>query len=702
MALIGKIRKHSWLLVVLIGGALAGFVIMDMTGSGLTGGGQIPPLVEVDGEKVDWMEFQRAESILYTGSAVDVFSRRNYLYNYFVDRAIVQQESEANGLAVPVDELMDLQFGNNLSSLIQQRFANPNTGMVDRTQLNSIRQSIDQGQLTPQLREYWAYQEKEIITERLTNKLTNLVSKALYTPTWMVEQTNEDQTIRTDFEYVGIPYEEIPDSEVSVTDGDLKQYLTENQGEYYNPDELRTVNFVSFEVTPTAKDSADLLQEIKDQIAEFKVTENDTQFVENYYGSFDPAYVKREMVSPIIADSVFQLPAGTIVGPYLEANAYRAVKIRGRMMVPDSVHARHILRRAQTIEQYQAAQKTADSLVAVLQSGEQSFDSLAALYTQDPTGTLNGGDLGNVGLGTFVKEFNDLVFYDAELNKPYTVVTQFGVHVIEVLGRTYETKDEGVQLAYLNLPIIPSENTQDSIYDQVLDFVGNYRKLDEVRTALADFPGKTLQLTTPFKKNDYTLSALGSGQTSREIIRWAYDPATEVNDVSPEVYIYQEPTLFFNNRYVVASLANITPKGPATLESVRPTIEGLVKNHKKAQILIKNLEGSDLAKASQTYSVPIDTARGVNFLTDFIANLGEEPAVAAHARMAPLNEISKPIEGVRAVYLIRPFNRTEVTPPNVATLRQSYTNQMASQAKAGLIQSLRKQADIDDMRYTFY
>jgi peptidyl-prolyl cis-trans isomerase D len=702
MALIGKIRKHSWLLVVMIGGALAGFVIMDMTGSGLTGGGQIPPLVKVDGEKVDWMEFQRAESILYTGSAVDVFSRRNYLYNYFVDRAIVQQESEANGLAVPVDELMDLQFGNNLSSLIQQRFANPNTGMVDRTQLNSIRQSINQGQLTPQLREYWAYQEKEIITERLTNKLTNLVSKGLYTPTWMVELTNEDQTIRTDFEYVGIPYEEVPDSEVSVTDADVKQYLAEHQGEYFNPDELRTVNFVSFEVTPTAKDSTDLLQEINDQIAEFEVTENDTQFVENYYGSFDPAYVKREMVSPIIADSVFQLPVGTVVGPYLEANAYRAVKIRGRMMVPDSVHARHILRRAQTIEQYQAAQKTADSLVAVLQSGEQSFDSLAALHTQDPTGMLNGGDLGIVGQGTFVKEFNDLVFYDAELNKPYTVVTQFGVHVIEVLGRTYETKDEGVQLAYLNLPIIPSENTQDSIYDQVLEFVGNYRKLDEVRTALADFPGKTLQLTTPFKKNDYTLSTLGSGQTSRDIIRWAYDPATEVNDVSPEVYIYQEPTLFFNNRYVVTSLASITPKGPATLESVRPTIEGLVKNQKKAQILIKNLEGSDLAQASQTYSVPVDTARGVNFLTDFIANLGEEPAVAAYARMAPLNEVSKPIEGVRAVYLIRPFNRTEVTPPNVATLRQSYTNQMASQAKAGLIQSLRKQADIDDMRYTFY
>ncbi|MBK8502681.1 MAG: SurA N-terminal domain-containing protein [Saprospiraceae bacterium] len=253
MALIGKIRKHSWLLIVLIGGALAGFVIMDMTGSGLTSGGQIPALVEVDGEKVDWNEFQNAERILYTGSTTDVFSRRNYLYNYYVDKALVNKEADALGLGVPVEELMDLQFGNNLSPLIQQRFANPNTGAVDRTQLNSIKQTIDQGQLTPNLREYWAHQEKEIITERLTNKLTTLVSKGLYTPTWMVEANNADQTVRTDFLYVRVPYEEVPETDVKVTDSDLKNYLSQHQGEYHNDEETRTVNFLTFDVLPTKK-----------------------------------------------------------------------------------------------------------------------------------------------------------------------------------------------------------------------------------------------------------------------------------------------------------------------------------------------------------------------------------------------------------------------------------------------------------------
>jgi len=675
---------------------------MDMTG--MNGpGAETPILVEVDGEKVQWNEFQNAERILYTGSAADVFSRRNYLYNYFVDRTIVNEEAEANGLAVPIEELMDLQFGNNISSLIQQRFADPQTGQVDRTQLNSIRQMINTGQLTPSLRELWAYQEKEVITERLTNKLTNLVSKGLYTPTWLVESTNADQTVRTDFTYIRVPFEEVPENEIKVTDADLKSYLNEHQGEYTNKEELRTINYVSFDVKPTAADTTSILSDLEELMAEFRIADNDTLFVENNYGTVDFAYIQKGAINPVVVDSVFQLPIGSVYGPYLEGNQYKAVKILDRMTVPDSVRTRHILRRAQTLEQYQAAQKTADSLRNLIASGEMSFDSLAVQFTQDPSGTINGGDLGTVGLGGFVKPFNDLAFFDAELNKPYTVITEFGVHVVEVLERIYETKEEGAQLAYLVSPIIPSETTQDSIYDHVLEFVGNNRDAETLKANLAGMPNVSLQTATPVEKNAFTLSGLGSGQTSRDIIRWAFDPATEVDQVSPEVFIYQEPSLYFNNRYVVASLGRVIPKGPSTLESVRPTIEGLVKNRKKAEYLKKELQGkSDLESVSATYSVTIDTARGVNFLTDFISKLGEEPSVASAARSAALNQVSAPIEGTRGVYLIKPFNRTEVTPPNVATLRKSYTNQLATQTKAGLMQSLRENADIEDKRYTFY
>ncbi len=702
MALIGTIRKHSWLLVVAIGLALAAFVIMDMTGQGGPMG-SIPSLVEVNGKKVDWMEFQNAERILYTGSAADVFSRRNYLYNYFVDRTIIGDEADVNGLAVPRDELIDLQFGNNLSALIQQRFANPQTGQVDRQQLNNIRQNISQGQLDPNLRELWAYQEKEIINERLTDKLMNIVSKGLYTPTWQVELTHDDQNVRTDFVFVRVPYEEVPENDIKVTDSDLKDYLSEHQVEYFNKEEVRNVDFISFDVKPTRKDTSDLLAEINGLIEEFKITENDTQFIENNYGTYDPAYVKKAAISAQVADSVFALPTGTVIGPYIEGNAYRAVKVIDRMVVPDSVHARHILRRAQTLPEYQAAQKTADSLIAVLESGTVTFDSLATQFTQDPTGTLNGGDLGNVGLGTFVKPFNDLVFYSAELSKPYAVITQFGVHVVEVLDRTYNSREEGAQVAYLNLPIIPSEATQDSIYDDVLDFVSNHRSKADLEAAVASNPALSIQSATPVEKSAYTLNVLGSGQTSRDIIRWAYEPSTNVDDVSPEVYIYQEPTLYYNNRYVVASLAGIQHEGPMSLSDVRPTIEGLVKNHKKAQLLLDELKGtSDLATVTQTYNIPVDTARGVNFLTDFIANLGEEPSVAAYARRLALEEVSPPIEGVRGVYVIKPFNRTEPGEPNIASLRNTFTGQKSSQTKGGIMQSLRENADIVDHRYTFY
>ncbi len=703
MALIGKIRKNSWLLVLVIGLALAAFVIMDMTGQGGPGGQELT-LVEVDGEKVGWAEFQQAERILYTGSEVDVFSRRNYLYNYFVDRAIVQDEAEANGLQVPKEELMDMQFGSNLSQLVQQRFANPQTGQVDRNQLNNIRSSIDQGTLSPQLRELWAYQEKEIITERLTDKLIKLVEQGLYTPTWMVEAVNQDQTVRTDFLFVRVPYEEVPENDIDVSESDLRSYLKQHQAEYSTDVETRVIDYLIYDVQPTPADTAMHLQSINNYIEEFKVTENDTLFVETNLGSFDQAYVKKSELSAQIADTVFEVATGSVVGPYIENNAYRAVKVIDRMNVADSVHARHILRQAQTLEQYQAAQKTADSLIQLIESGQHTFDSLAVNFNQGSMSvTLNGGDLGNIARNGFVKPFNDLVFYNAEIGKVYTVITEFGVHVVEVLDRTYESNEEAAQVAYIEVPIIPSDETQSAIYDQVLDVVSNNRTLTDLRSVIADNPALRIQSSAPVKENDFTIGNLGPEQSSRDIIRWAYEPSTEAGDVSPEVFVYQEPALYYNNKYVVAGLNKIMSAGEADLENVRATIEGLVKNQKKAALLIEELKDTkDLNRVAEIYSVPIDTAKGVNFLADFIANLGEEPNVAASAQKVPLNEVSAPIEGVRGVYMIMPINRTEANPPNVPSLRQSFTNQLANQTKAGLMQSLRENAKIEDDRYRFY
>jgi peptidyl-prolyl cis-trans isomerase D len=705
MALIGKIRKNSWLLVVVIGLALAGFVIMDMTSQAGQSGAQQLTLLDVDGTKTDYMEFQNAEEILYQGSNVDVFSRRNYLYNYYLDKAIVEKEAEALGLAVPIPELMDLQFGAKLSPLIEQRFLNPSTNQVDRVQLNSIRQAINAGTLTPSLQQLWAHQEKEIIKERLQDKLTNMVAKGFYTPTWMVEKKNDDQSVRTDFVYVRIPYEEVPDNEISYSESDLQNYLKNNKADFEQVDHTRTIDFLVYDVLPTSEDSIKLKSDLEEQIERFKTTENDTLFVENNYGTFDFAYVKKEMVSPVIADSVFLLPEGTVIGPYIEANAYKAVKIRDRMIIPDSVRARHILRKAATLEEYQAAQKTIDSLKNLIESGTDRFDSLAVKFSEGSLSvTLNGGDLGYAGLNAYVKPFNDVAFFFGEEDSLYAVITEFGIHLIEILDKKYINNDEGVQLAYLNTPIIPSEETQTLLYEDVLEFTGNNRTIESVRSAIIENPGPNIQTSAPFQENDFTLSTLGVGQTSREIIRWAYEPSSESGDVSPEVYIYQHPELYYNSKYVVCALNQINEEGLPPLDQVRSEVEGKVKNRKKAEWLINSLESEkDLNTLASQYNTSIDTAKGVSFITDFISNLGEEPLVAAYAYQSELEEVSGPIEGDRGVYFIKPFNRTQAEGPiNTNSLRQSFTNQMATQSKAGLIQSLRKSAKIKDYRYKFY
>ena len=87
MALISKIRQQgSWILIILIALGLGGFILMDMT-SGQTSvfGSSQPVLAKINGQKIDVNEFNRTESILYSGSTSDVFARRENIWNYFVE-----------------------------------------------------------------------------------------------------------------------------------------------------------------------------------------------------------------------------------------------------------------------------------------------------------------------------------------------------------------------------------------------------------------------------------------------------------------------------------------------------------------------------------------------------------------------------------------------------------------------------------------
>ena len=132
MALISKIRKHSWLLILMLALGLGGFVAMDMVGAASKASGNQFTIGQVNGEKLDWNEFQRAERILYPNATGDVYGQRNYIWNYMVEEQLLKEESEALGLHVGPEEMEELQFGQRLSPIIQRNFRDPNNGQIGR------------------------------------------------------------------------------------------------------------------------------------------------------------------------------------------------------------------------------------------------------------------------------------------------------------------------------------------------------------------------------------------------------------------------------------------------------------------------------------------------------------------------------------------------------------------------------------------
>ncbi len=187
---ISKIRQKSGLLIVLIALGFGGFILMDIMDSRKTGGlmNSDSTLAKVNGQKIDYKEFGEMESVLYANSQADSYTKRFNIWNYFLENAIVSAEAEKIGLGVGKEELNEVEFGNNLSNIIIQRFQDQSTGQVNREQLAQIKQAIESNQLPADLKAFWMEQEKEVVKDRLQTKILNLVSKGVYTPTWMMEQ----------------------------------------------------------------------------------------------------------------------------------------------------------------------------------------------------------------------------------------------------------------------------------------------------------------------------------------------------------------------------------------------------------------------------------------------------------------------------------------------------------------------------------
>lgn len=680
---------------------MGGFLLMDMSGPGGGGFGGGQNVGSINGKKISIQEYQNRLNARQNPN-VNSFEQNKNVWDEFVLESILDEEAQAAGFGVSGAELNDMMIGENISPLVYRAFMNPQTGQIDQANLQSTYQSFKDRGLTTEGQYFMRNLEEQVVLQQKGAKLSSMVSGALYTPKWLAEQEQGGQITSAEISYVQIPFTSVPDANVQVSDADLTSYLNANAHDYKTNQETRTVEYVVFDVEATEEDKSNLRSELQELSTQFRNATDNEQFVQGEYGTYDTRYVLKDELNPTVADELFGIDNGNVVGPYPseDGDYYRITKLIDRRVVPDSVQARHLVRSANPADpnSIAAARKTIDSLKNLILTQGISFDTLSLNFGQAGT-NANGGDLGMRSAEQLggLPEVRNVVFYEARKGELKVVESQYGVHLVEVTG-IKSTGQTGVRVATISRYIAPSKATQDAKYQEAFAFVRDNRSAEAMRKT-AQEQGLRLRKAEGLQINDYSVGDLDDGESSRNIVKFAFE--ADPGDVSPSVYTYDEDAVeFYNDAYVVVALNNVYPAGMPSIDAVRSIVTQKVIKEKKAEsIAAKVGSNTDLASIASQYNGTQTDNRTLSFPT----GLTGEPKVTAAIRGLANGATSKPIVGNGGVYIVKMDNKTEAA-GDVTALQSTLNNQTRQQmlGSSVLIDALKENADVSDQRFNFY
>ncbi|MEM9835446.1 MAG: peptidylprolyl isomerase [Bacteroidota bacterium] len=714
MALISKIRENTIFVLIFIGLGIALFILMDTMSSNNLGGGNVGlKMGEAAGTEFDRQEFERTLGTVYSGG--DAYQNRAALWDFYVSEAMVKSETNGMGLTVSDSELRDLEFGSRPSRIIQQNFADPQTGQLNRQLLTNIQNYIEndniqggiqEGQLSPNFVPIWRYQRRQIVAQRLQEKINSLVGKGMYAPSWLAQSRADAQTQTINAAYVKIPFDKI-EADVEVTDDAIQAYLEKNRSRYTQAEEQRMVSYIAFDVTPTAADSTKLRDQLNELKAEWESTTlSDSIFANTSNGSYINTFYNEgsAAISETLGEVVYEeLAVGDIYGPYVEGTNYRLAKLVDREIVPDSADTRHILigtganYGGRTFEE---ADARVDSLMSVIQRrGRGLFGDLAEEFSDDRGSKDNGGLYEAVTPGQFVKPYDDVIFRTGDLRKLYKVRSALGVHLVEVLSRARTTSPR-VKVAYLNESIVPSSETEDVVLERAQQFLADHgENLDALTEAIGEEAGLSITESQPITINGFQMPELGNdSRVIRDIACWAF--SADEGDVDGRVYTFTDPALFYENKHVIISLSNVVPEGLASVASKRIELSPIVTNQLKGEEVAGQITSSTLVGIATQFGVEVDTLNNVNLtMTNLPAGAGREPAVVAAIFNTTTQQLSAPIVGETGVFVVMPLNELNTTTsgsmPTARTQMQAVDRSLATRT---LATAMRANLEIEDDR----
>jgi peptidyl-prolyl cis-trans isomerase SurA len=251
------------------------------------------------------------------------------------------------------------------------------------------------------------------------------------------------------------------DSTVQVSEGEIDNFIAQQAG---LPPENREIDIAEILIrVPEQADSEQIDQARKKADDVYEQAAGGADFAKlavtfsnaaDFQNGGDMGWKTTDHYPQLFIDAVKDLNPGQTSKPVKSPVGFHVLKLIGRrtagaaqagkalgIQPTQQTHARHILIRVNEVTSESQAKARLEEIRQRIISGKASFEDMARAYSADGS-AAKGGDLGNVFPGDTVPDFERAMnaLPVGGISEPVT--TQFGVHLIQVLGRSTEEVPE--------------------------------------------------------------------------------------------------------------------------------------------------------------------------------------------------------------------------------------------------------------------
>ena len=659
MAVLETIRvKLGILITVLIAVALLSFIIDPSTLQSVASSSSKYDVGEINGNSISYTDFQAdvdrftaINEVITGSSSMDEEQQqaiRDAAWQSLLDQHLFVRNAEKAGLHVGDEEMVALISGDMTSPVMAQNavFFDEN-GNFSKDMVLEFVNYINTDQ-TGRLKLYWDYIQNTAKTQQYYDKYMSLFTQSDFTnPLMMTEEIAENNNT-FDVEFVMLPIGIVQDTTITVSDSEIKKYF-EDHKKFYKQQASRDIEYVVFEVVPSADDIAAANKDLVDVYDEFATTDNMKAFLmsnsDRQYDAHWYAAGELNTLSTQINDFVFGNNNG-VSEVFQNGNFFRAVRVLESANVPDSVYVKYV------------------------PEASENVDSL--LNTVEPMWI------------TEVPGYEDVM-----TAKKNSKVTTGGI-VFQVLDRTAPVAKK--RIAILEKEAVASKETVNGYYSQANTFATKAAgKYENFQNALTEEGVYAHPLYRMLESSDM----LGSIDNTKEVTRWAFE--SKVGDVSNIITID-------NNYFIVAALTGIHKEGYADVKDFAASISSYLASEKEAAKKVAEVSEkiaglTDLEAIAEVLGTNVSSQSGVAFSS--LTSQGLDPKFIGAASVAEEGKICGPIAGGIGVYVFKVTGRDTGAfyTEDDAKVRDAQMAQIYTQT---ILSTMMEEADVKDNRARFY